>query len=390
MIPINQAILSIYDSAIDLSIWEKTLDACVNSVGALSGSLMFSEESINGHVQWATVGGSLKTMNPEILSYYNENLIHHELEGWELMKQHPCQTLRIDTDAWPQTDEELLKRADYAFLLKHNGTLRRVGARLNNYPTWSDLIAFQFSAEHSLVPQASIAAMKQLLPHVAKSIEVGRSFSLLRARYQAVLAALDFVDVGMSISLENGTLIVNNTESRRIFQETDGVKLDKKNKLVINENKTNELLQHALINIAKTSAGQDSLSEVTLAIDRPSGRRPFLVEISPLRDTHAELDHSLHGALVMIIDPENAHDVNVNRLGLAYSLTSAELSVAKRLIEGWTQSNIAEERNVSPETVKSQTSTIMRKTNTGKRSDLIRLALKLTPPIRVPESSLPE
>jgi len=384
MSDLNKAILSIYDSSIDLECWGTALDACTHAIGSKSITLTYLESRIDGQIQWASSGGSLRTLNPNVIGYYNENLVHHELEGLELLKQMPCRTLLVDTDVWPSPDDELIKRPDYAYLLKHNGTLRRVVARLSDYPSWFNLIAFQFSAEHKSVPPQSVLTMNRLLPHIAKSIELGRSFSLLRERYSAALAALDFVEVGMCISMGNGTFMSKNVEAQRIFSESDGINLDSSQRPVIRSRKSSEQLRESIAIIAQTSNGVDAQTEFTFSIDRPSGRNPYLIEVSPLRDSAQELGESINAALIMIIDPDNSSHINVERLCSAYNFTRAENSVAQKLVEGWTLADIAEERNVSPETVKSQTKSIMQKTNTHKRSELIRLALKLTPPIKDP------
>jgi len=108
----------------------------------------------------------------------------------------------------------------------------------------------------------------------------------------------------------------------------------------------------------------------------------LLLEVAPLRDFAAELEKNLSGSLITIIDPDNRTPLDIEKLSYAYRLSKAETVVCRYLVDGWTNSAIAEERSVSAETIKSQVNAIFRKTNTGKRSELIRLALKTSPPIR--------
>jgi len=62
---------------------------------------------------------------------------------------------------------------------------------------------------------------------VAKSIELGRAFDLLRSSYQAVLTSLDYVDIGMGIAFADGTIVVHNEEAARILDMQDGIGLGK-------------------------------------------------------------------------------------------------------------------------------------------------------------------
>lgn len=75
-------------------------------------------------------------------------------------------------------------------------------------------------------------------------------------------------------------------------------------------------------------------------------------------------------------------DISVDSMALAYSLSQAEIAISRLVIEGKTNSQIAEFRNVSTETVKSPVKVLLKKTQCSRRSDLIRLAYKTTPPIK--------
>jgi len=66
----------------------------------------------------------------------------------------------------------------------------------------------------------------------------------------------------------------------------------------------------------------------------------------------------------------------------AYGLKKAEGTVCRYLVDGWSNPDIAEDRNVSVETIKKQATSIFHKTNTSKRSELIRVALQTSLPIK--------
>jgi len=233
MQPISEALLSIYDSAIDQSQWSDSLDLCVQAVGARSASLQFQEKNPNTIVNhWGVLGGALRQIAPEHIQHYNENLLKYEEEAWAMIMQLPRQTIFSDQDSWPYPDEVLLQREDYIYMLKYFGVIRRIGVRLNDYPAWSDMAAFQFGPDVAVIPKESYSSLQQLLPHMGKAVEMGRTFNLLRTRYQAALTALDHVEVGMCIALPDGTIIVSNEESQRIFSLEDGLSMDKNRRLV--------------------------------------------------------------------------------------------------------------------------------------------------------------
>jgi DNA-binding NarL/FixJ family response regulator len=88
------------------------------------------------------------------------------------------------------------------------------------------------------------------------------------------------------------------------------------------------------------------------------------------------------GALVFVIDPENQATFSVAGLGALYSLSDSEVSVCDLVLKGLSNRQIAEERGVSSETVKSQVSSIFLKTRRESRLDLMRLVVKINPPLK--------
>ena len=66
-----------------------------------------------------------------------------------------------------------------------------------------------------------------------------------------------------------------------------------------------------------------------------------------------------------------------NLLGNTFSLTATEIAIARQLAEGHAIADIANSRNSSPATVRTQVKSIMSKTNTSRQIDLIRLLISM-------------
>jgi len=331
----SETLISIYDVSLDNSLWDRCIDSC---------------------------------------------------SAYAALFKMPKQSFLIDNEFWQLDDAVLSARPDYAYLLKNVGTLRRVAMRLNDNPTWIDSIAFQFDAKYKQVPLKSCENIKALVPHVAKTIELNRYFHNLRSKFKAVLTALDNVEIGMIITEKNGSVIIKNLEAQRILDCQDGLSLSANSKMRCAHLNDTEIIRTAIESVSDTASGLNSVSEVTRYIPRRSSSKNYIVEISPLSDACDELGSKLRGALVIIIDTENVRPINTKRLAMCFEFSGAESKVCQLVIEGNSNNIIAEMRNVSPETIKSQVSQIYRKTNTRKRSELIRLALQVSPPIRSPEN----
>ena len=323
-------------------------------------------------------------ISPEDLRFYLENLSPLEVEAWEFMKRQPRRQIIEDNEIWPNIDE-IRHRADYRYLDEKVGIFRRAVSRLNDNRCWYDSIIFQFESSLTTIPETSLQSAQLLLPHLAKAIELGRSFSLLKARYKAVLGALDHVQIGMCIALGRGEVVVANREAERIFDHDDGIRLARDQAFVCRDPAAGQSITSAIRSAAETAQGENDMAEAVLAVPRLSGRHPFLIEIVPLRDHAGEVESNLEGALVTIIDPGNPRPFSTARIVEAYGLTPAESEVCRHLVDGWTNHHIAEERRVSIDTIKTQITSILQKTGTKRRSELIRLVLRSSPPIAAPD-----
>ncbi len=375
------ALTSIYDAASNSELWGPALDACVESVGAKSANLMFHENSEVSRWRFAAGSRLWRRLAPEHMQQNIEYFKKYDQKAWDFVYEHPKQTILCDTDFW-QNGENIETREDYVFLKKYMGIVRKAGCALNDNLCWNDNIAFQFDQNLSTIPEKPLTQMRFLLPHAAKAVEMWRTFSLLKERYNAVLSALDYVDVGICIANSTGNIIVSNNEADRILDAKDGISLGKDGKLHCKDTDIDRAVRFAIAKTSATAIGDENIAESLHSIARCGSDHPLLLEISPLRDSASELAKQLGGTMITLIDPLNPVEFDTKRVAEAYKLTRAESAVCKLLVDGWTSQRIADERNVQIDTIKSQVKSILSKTKTDRRSELIRLALKATPPVR--------
>lgn len=83
------------------------------------------------------------------------------------------------------------------------------------------------------------------------------------------------------------------------------------------------------------------------------------------------------GALVLLHDPEATPRPAADLLRHAFGLTAAEAEVAQALVAGATPREVAEERGVSPNTVRTLLARVLDKTGARRQADLVRLLLPM-------------
>lgn len=376
----TQAILSIYDAAVDDLLWPEALDRAMAAVQAPSCTLHMVDFGEDQPWMMTHRRGVLGSFTPEVMDYFSRHLAHHESDGWEYLMRQPLRTAVEDIEIWPDI-ETVRQRPDYRYLEQHGGVYRRIVARLNDHAGWYDAIALQFHSSMLTIPPDIRAAVNRLLPHLGKSLELSGVYRELMRRYRAVLAALDHVQVGMAVANLNGEIIAANREAERIFDARDGIFLDARRRIACVDPGVEAELRHAIGRVGRTSGGQDDRVEHRAAIPLRSGARSLLIEVAPLRDAHREIDMGAHGVLVALIDPSTPRPYHAARVAKVFELTAAENETCRLVVQGLGNAEIAERRNVGIETVKTQVASVLRKTQSGNRADLIRRVARVCPPV---------
>ena len=375
----STALISIYDAANDSQGWGNSLDACVDYVRAHSANIMFQENDINSRWRYSLGSEFWRNCSPENMATSIAMFEKYDTAAWKFVHKHKKQTLLADTDFWKDLSE-IDEREDYKFFRNQMGFLRKVGCTLNDNLCWTDNIAFQFPAHMKVVPIESMQRMQSLLPHAAKSIELWRTFSILKSQYKAVLSALDHVRVGLCIAEPGGRIIVSNDEANRIFDLGSSIRLGKDRLIHCKSSVARNSIQQSIEKSCATSSGQASSAE-TFQVIGENPDKQIAVEVAPLRDSGAEISSHFNGALLTLIDFSSDLDIDCARVAKAYKLTSKEAEVCQLLVKGTSVVDIADIRNVKPETIKTQLKSIYRKTGAGGRIKLTRLALKSSPPV---------
>lgn len=206
--------------------------------------------------------------------------------------------------------------------------------------------------------------LQELVPHL-------RRMHVMRARLQTLEAAFD--------QLVYPTILVNGDREIMAANAAAKTMLELKEGLY----SANGRLQVA-------SAASRRLSDaVTLAVAMPAGQSdtflmPFGTEarncriiVSPLTDRRA--------AMVVVDDPALHHD-SVSRVAKLYGLSVAEVALANALMHGESLEIFAKNRDVRITTVRSQLSSLLRKTNTERQPQLIASLARI--PAIAPEIEL--
>ncbi|MEO0978546.1 MAG: LuxR C-terminal-related transcriptional regulator [Pseudomonadota bacterium] len=380
----SEILISIYDAAISQNYWREALDKCAWSVGATGG--MLYEFSNLQQVKFALneTNSALHAVS-SLLAEYNQLLSegkgsNYDQEGLGATHETERFNVLLDSDIWT-LDEAYLARPEVQIGLRA-GFLRRLLVNLSDDPnTFRGAIFLYDDKLKNGVPSSGIGVARQLAPHLAKAVELNRLTFELRRRYDAALTVLDKIDTGILILTEKSEIVLKNRAAEDLFAAEDSLTISRANTVSILIPEVVAELNDAVNSIACTAAGENDEAGRLVQIPRRSGAAPLLAVVSPLRDAEMELEMNLSGVLVTLIDPLKPMKVQSGILSKAYSLSNSEKRLVEFVLRGQTNKEIATELGLSPETIKSQLSSLFEKCGCRNRIAFVWRVFQFAPPI---------
>lgn len=376
----GQTLTSIYDAAMNPDRWDAALDA-VRRIGGASGATLHSIDRDPGAPYTVNVlVGAMRALTAEDAAYYLREFGHYDKAAWEIFCQQPA--LQVFPESVAYGDMAALRsRPDFVWLERHCGIFRRAAARLNDNPGWLDSIVVHLDREYDHIPASLATAINPYLPHLAKANELGRLYSRLTEHYRAVIAVLDKVLIGTAVVRASGQVMVANETLQRLVERCAELRITPEGYLRFREADVDARFRQMLASACRSATGQGDSADHLLTVERGTLQCPLLIDVSPLRDVFSELSHGLAGAIVFVIDADEEVPVDLHRVLSVYGLTGTECAVSALLLQGLSTQEIAEQRNVSEQTIKSQLTAVRAKTRTSNRLALVRALLKTSPPV---------
>jgi DNA-binding CsgD family transcriptional regulator len=235
-------------------------------------------------------------------------------------------------------------------------------------------ISIQRLHGHRRFDDEDLAMCNLLAPHLARAHAVRRQLRASRQEQGVRTEVLDRIPTGIVLVDSTRLVVAINRAGERILRQRDGIQLD--DGLLHATGRSNQIAMDALLDspVAKSPEPAGGF----MAIQRPSGRRPYSVNISPLLDRPAESQVGGRASAVFITDPEpNAARLtaSIHAFEQMYNLTPAEARLISLLAEGRSLQEISDERGVTINTTRTQLGRLFRKTQTSRQSELVQLAL---------------
>lgn len=219
--------------------------------------------------------------------------------------------------------------------------------------------------------------MRDLVVHLRQAVRTQNHLEAARARSADLSGALEAIRDGLIIVGTDCRVISLNSTAEEVLRSNDGLHTESR-RLESASMQTQRELHRALYG-ALIGGDSGVRGGSSLICRRPSGLRPYVIQVIPLHRNGTDERTGKPSALVLIKDPELETDSATTLLRRFYRLTEGEAEVALRLTRGAGLKQIADELSVSYETVRTHLQHAFDKTDTHRQAELVGLVLALIP-----------
>lgn len=363
----------LYEAALAPERWPEVLDRLARRCGG-GGAVVTLVDPRYAEISLVFHASSVYT--PRIQQEYFEHYAAHDRAG--AVFTAPAGRIVIDEELWPDP-AEFARDPLIQWRRARTGLPRSIGINLNNGEGFSDCLLVQ-CADHAWPPPAAArAALRAFHPHVARAVQLGRLRAIVEARYRRFLEALDHLRIGVAVLEGNGAVVASNEVLRRVVEERGALRLHAE-RLVASVAEDDRALQaclRAALPVRSAGGGTPVPSAGHCRVRSRDGGSPCLLDIVPLGQPDLA-----GGALLFAIDPDDTASFSADGIDTLYALTPTEKAVCDLVGQGLSNREIADARGVSPETIKTHVANVLAKTGRANRFELLRLLVKVNPPLR--------
>lgn len=221
--------------------------------------------------------------------------------------------------------------------------------------------------------EADIGRLERLMPHLARALQLRRTFFQLEATNAGLRAVLDRLHAGVVLLRSDGIATFVNDAMRVMVRSADGLSLSRSGCPLPAGLAARRRFNRLRHDVMTGGAGG------VLSVPRPSARRDFVVLVAPVPSTFPYISTGPRegNVLVIVHDPATRSRTSeeVLREGLNLPMGAARLLAA--LAADDDLKSFAEREGVTIHTARFHLRTALARTGTRSQAGLVRIAVRL-------------
>lgn len=371
----HEIIGSIYDAAIDVSLWPQVIEKIVHYTN--SKTAIFTAVD-----QFSPSYDFLYSHNiPDVAlhAYRDERIrvIDMQLHSTLWKDSGLGQTASLDLSHYannPESDEYIF----YERCLNPTGISFIAAVLLDQGAHKWAVLGLHRAPNAQPYQQKELDFLKHLGVHLRRALQIHRQFSLANQETLSLYNVLDHLKIGIILLDYNLSLTYSNPLAQKMMEQDSCLDLDLHNRLkthACNQSHLDQLLNSALL---KQPALNTDVGGV-LALRDNKGRQLMLtiVPFTKLKDMQQQ-NAGKHHIAVFITDKHQHYTLSKSYLQQSYQLSKRELDLCKLLLNGYKLEKIAEQCGITLSSVRTYFKNIYEKTQCCSQIELMHLLMGCT------------
>jgi DNA-binding CsgD family transcriptional regulator len=363
----------IYDAALDPALWLLVMERASSFVGG-SGAGLWTRDWTRDLATAVYDYG----MDPRYKQLYFES--HNKLDP--LREIYLCQDIgEVVSNSMVLSHEEFVQTRFYQEWAKPQGFIDNVLTTVDKSATSMAGFAVFRREEDGFADEAARQRMRLLVPHVRRSVLIGKVVDLKTAEAASLGDTFDGLSAGMFLVDERGRILRANISGRTLLADRSLMHAVG-DKLAINDQEAEQALREVFLAAGKgdVAVGVKGIAVTLIARD---GER-HVAHVLPLTSGARRRVDTAHTAVaaVFVQKAALATPSPPEAIAKAYKLTPMELRVLLAIVEVGGVPEVSDALGIAESTVKTHLLRLYAKTGASRQADLVKLIAGFASPLR--------
>jgi len=354
---------SIYDAALDANLWPGVMkDICAFTPGSMS-NIFYQDTSSHTVTLFHSFGADPVYEQSYFEKYAPLNPLFPAASFLEVGTIHSMYDLI--------PEEEFRETRLYREWIKPQGILDAVYTNLERTATGSAGLAVRRVEKDGLFDADARMRLQLLIPHVRRSLSIGRIIDFHKAGRSTLSESLDHLTAAVILAAQDGKIVFANKPAMAMIERGDILRAPF-NQLGSADPQSDLEIQDA---IAAASRGDAALGIKGIAISLATNTSiPYVAHVMSLTSGNRSDPTNSNATAAVFIRQRSVFSPSVLELvANQFKLTVSETRVLSAVLETGNMDDIAERLGIGKATVKTHLNRLLAKTGSRRQSDLVRL-----------------
>lgn len=370
--PVDERMLDMIDALYEAALDETQWHGVLHKLADLTGSQAATFWVLDGSGQPRLPTFSYVNLDPKLIEEYLNCMAEHD-PTVQFLLRHP--SLPLVHDSMFISEREKDRHHYYDWHHRYSDTRFRLVSRMSPGPTVQAGVALLRARSSGRFEASDVEQFAVLHRHIERALALGFQLGSLGTLQRCCTDMLDGNSAAILLLDAQQRVVYANPAAEQLCSKCDGLSLSR-NAVVAariqDADRLRSLITQAVPNRTHGTLPGGGL----MPVQRPSGKRPYLVLVAPLSGRQLTLSALRPAVSIVITDPDVRLPVSAERLKAAFDLTMAEARLAAALAVGDDLKLAADSLRIRYGTARARLSEIFRKTDTCRQGELVSLLLR--------------